>query len=486
MPDKPNILIVMTDHQRGDTVLPEHPAITPNVSKLARQGVSFTQAFCPSPHCCPSRATFHSGLYPSLHGVWNNVCNMHYIYRGLREGVRLWSEDLAGADYQMLFTGKWHVSSLERPQDRGWDVPGGHFTCFELCAEDWKGYRRLAGQHHSTERKAGQILRPGYGTYTLYGETYDQENAHQNDLKSVEVACQELGRLDKSSQPWTMFVGLQGPHDPYCVPGKYLDMYRLDDIPLPPNYEDSLEDKPRIYQRLRRTRFGQLTDREVRDGIRHFWAYCTYLDDMFGQILDALERTGSADNTLVVFCSDHGDYCGEHGLFVKGIPCFRGAYHVPAVVRWPAGIPRPGRRIDEFVSLADFAPTFLELAGIKTDRHFTGQSLVPFLEDRTPAGWRDDIHTQCNGVELYYTQRSVTTKQHKYVFNGFDDDELYDLQNDPHEMHNLVDRVDMEPVKRQLCRRMWRFAHDEGDMLLNGYITVGLVPFGPAELFSAD
>jgi arylsulfatase A-like enzyme len=244
-----------------------------------------------------------------------------------------------------------------------------------------------------------------------------------------------------------------------------------------------MADKPAIYRRMRDMRFGQLSEREVREGIRHFWAYCTYLDDLFGQLLNALEKNGQSENTLVLYCSDHGDYCGEHGLFAKGIPSFKGAYHVPAIVRWPKGIEAPGRRVGEFVSLADFAPTFTEAAGGRPDPQLTGMSLIPFLRGETPANWRDEIHTQCNGVELYYTQRSVTTKSFKYVFNGFDWDELYDLRLDPDEMINLAKDSTYADVKREMCGRMWRFAYREDDSAINPYITVGLAPHGPAEAF---
>lgn len=153
------------------------------------------------------------------------------------------------------------------------------------------------------------------------------------------------------------------------------------------------------------------------------------------------------------------------------------------MVRWPAEIRNPGRHVDAFVSEADFAPTFLDAAGCTTDRHFAGAGLLPFLKNETPAVWRDAIHTQCNGVELYYTQRSVMTKEFKYTFNGFDRDELYDLRSDPDEMHNLVDDPAYESVKREMCGRMWRFAYEEDDSAINPYITVGLAPYGPAEAF---
>jgi len=479
--DRPNILIFMTDHQRGDTVLPEHPAVTPNLDKFVSEGVTFTETYCPSPHYCPARATFFSGLYPSRSGVWNNICNKQALSTGLNEGVKLWSDDLAEAGYQQHYSGKWHVSVEESPKDRGWNelfvtgVAGTHH------GQTWEQYKKIAQQPDQTTRGEGEILRPGYGTYRLYGTGSDDGNRH--DERVAAEAIKILPDLAESSDPWCLYAGAIAPHDPYVVPQRFLDMYHIDDIPLPVSYADSMTDKPRIYKRMRDARFGQLSGREVREGIRHFWAYCSYLDDLFGRILSQLDKTGAMENTLVLYCSDHGDYCGEHGLFCKGIPAFRGAYHVPAVIRWPAGIKNPGRRVDEFVSLADFAPTFIDLAGKKVDRDLSGASLVPFLKDEEPQDWRDDIHTQCDGVELYYTQRSVTTKEYKYVFNGFDQDELYDLRNDPHEMRNVSEDPAYQDIKRELCGRMWRFAHSEDDGATNAYITVGLAPYGPAEAF---
>ena len=480
----PNILIFMTDHQRADTVAPEHPAITPHLDRFAQQGVTFTRTFCPSPHCCPSRATFFSGLYPSGHGVWNNICNRQALSKGLNEGVRLWSEDLAEAEYELHFSGKWHVSTETSPADHGWTehhVTGAKGT---LHGVRWDHYRTLVQEPEPTERGEGEILRPGYSTYRLYGTASDAGNQH--DETAVARGLEALASLKDGDQPWCLYVGAIAPHDPYVVPQRYLDLYDIDDVPLPASYADDLSGAPAIYRRMREMRFGQLSEREVREGIRHFWAYCTYLDDLFGRLLDGLERTGQAENTIVLYCSDHGDYCGEHGLFAKGIPCYNGAYHVPAVLRWPSGVANPGRQTDAFVSLADFCPTLIEAAGCETDRHMAGASLVPFLRDTAPDDWRDEIHTQCNGVELYYTQRSVRTDAFKYVFNGFDRDELYDLQADPHEMHNLSADPAYALVVRDMCRRMWRFAYREDDSAINPYITVGLAPYGPAEAFRGE
>jgi len=482
MTTQPNILIVMTDHQRADTVLPEHPAITPNLNRFASEGLTFTDSFCPSPHCCPSRATFFTGLYPSGHGVWNNVCNDQALSRGVKPGTRMWSEDLAQAGYDLHFIGKWHISVLESPADRGWTEHFVSGKAGERHGGAWDYYRDLPPDPPA--RAEGQILRPGYGPMRLYGALEEAGDRHDQDVLRRTLGV--LSGMKTASRPWCLYAGLIGPHDPYLVPQRYLDLYRLEDVPLPDSYTDTLADKPRVYQRMRSQVFGQLSEREVREAIRHFWAYCTYLDDLFGQILEALQETGQADNTLVLYCSDHGDYCGEHGLFAKGIPCFQGAYRVPALMRWPAGVKNPGARVDSFVSLADFGPTFLDLAGLPCSYPSAGSSLLPFLRGEIPSGWREAVFTQCNGVELYYSQRSVMTKAYKYTFNGFDQDELYDLRVDPHELHNRAGDPDYEGVQRDLVRRMWQFAHQQGDTMINPYITVGLAPYGPGEAFRGE
>ncbi len=483
MADRPNFLIFMTDHQRGDTVLPGRPVRTPNVERLAAEGVAFSETFCPSPHCCPARATFFSGLYPSRHGVWNNVCNHQRLSRGLVPGTRLFSDDLAAAGYRCVFAGKWHVSIDERPADHGWEERMVSAAAEAYHGRRWEEYREMAAgtADLAPRRGEGEILRPGWGTYRLYGTRPRAQMGHDNRV--LEKSLEALSELLESDQPWCLYAGAIGPHDPYFVPPEYLEMYSLEDVPLPPSFADEMSGKPRVVQRLRRQVFGQLSEREVREGIRHFWAYCTFLDDLFGRMLDLLDRSAQKQNTVVLYTSDHGDYCGDHGLFAKGIPCYRGAYHVPAVMRWPAGIAAPGRSIDALVSLADFAPTFLDLAGIQPNRRFTGASLRPFLEGSEPGDWRDAVFTQCNGVELYYTQRSVSTRDWKYVFNGFDDDELYDLRHDPHELQNRIHDPACAPIIRELCRRLWRFAREEDDTMINPYITVGLMPWGPAEAF---
>ena len=484
---KPNILIFMTDQERADVTLPSHPCHTPNAERLAQAGVRFTRTYCPSPHCCPSRATFMTGLYPSRHGVFNNVRNATAIHTGLNPGVVTFAELLAEAGYDLTLCGKWHVSADEEPSDRGWReraVTAAKGVHHGITIEQWRQGAPIPDTSGS-ERPRGRIQRPGWGDFVVY-ETLpnggDKGYEHDPDYPVIQAAVETLQEYANRTEPWCLYVGPIGPHDPFRVPKKFVEMYDPAQIPLPATYGDALTDKPRIYQRQRRQLWDQLSEDEVRESIAHYYAYCTMEDTLLGEVLDALDATGQAENTVVIFLSDHGDYCGDHGLYLKGVPAFRQAYHVPCIIRWPAGIDQPGRTVEAFVSLADFAPTFLELAGVQSLQRMTGQSLVPFLQGHAPTQWRDAIHTQLNGVELYYSQRSVMTQEFKYVYNGFDFDELYDLRTDPLEMINVAEAADYQAIKQALVRKLWQFAADEADIIFNPYGTVGLAPWGPGEL----
>lgn len=482
---RPNFLIVMTDQQRADAVSLAPEGWTPHLAGFAADAVRLSETHCPSPHCCPSRATFFTGLYPPRHGIWNNVLNERAISTDLRPGVTLWSETLAAAGYALHFSGKWHVTAASTPKDHGWRE---HFVSSvggrEQHGPNWDSYEQLAREDSSSlPRAPGMIQRPGYGDRKLY-ETLPADTRMEHDENVLAGALDAMDEVGGADQPWMIYAGFFGPHDPYAVPSEWLDHVPAEAAALPPSHGDDLRDKPGIYRRLREQVWDQLSPAEAIDARRHYLANCAYVDHLFGRLLARLKATGQEKNTVVVFLSDHGDYAGEHGLFCKGIAGFRGAYHIPGLVRWPAGGVRGGRVCDALVSLADFGPTFLELAGVPAAAQiFTGRSLKPLLEGVPAPGWRDFLATQCDGVELAYSQRGVFTRDWKYLYNGFDRDELYDLRSDPHEMTNLAARPECREVTQAMCRRLWQFAHAEGDTLFNDYFTVALAPFGPAEAF---
>ncbi len=496
MPDRPNILIFMTDQQRGDTVLPTSKVRTPRLDLFAAEGVTFTNTFCSSPHCCPSRATFFTGLYPSQHGVWHNVNVPNAITRGLRPGLRLWSDDLRENGYALHWFGDWHVSDDEGPVDRGWTehvITSGpkRISSRKGSHTDWAYYEEIAAQSDSHMRGPGQILRPGYGTFTLYGQKDDIDTDTDWKLADDAVVFLETGLPEAT--PWCMYVGTKGPHDPYVVPEVFLEPYAHEEIALPPSFHDSMTDKPALYRRTR-SLFDQLSEEEHREAIRHYYAYCSYEDHLFGRILDALDASGQRDNTIVLYCADHGDYCAEHGLWTKGLPCFRGAYHIPAVLRWPDGIADAGRQVHSLVSNADFAPTLLEAAGLNptasrgdaVELKPSGASLLPFLRNETITEWREQLYTQTNGNELYGIQRAVFDGNWRFVYNAFDFDELYDLHADPDETVNLAMNEKFRAKILEYSRMLWAFAAAHEDTCTNPYIMVSLASYGPAYAFRSE
>lgn len=476
-PSRPNILVFMSDQEQAAVTLPGHPCRTPHLDRFAAEAVRFTSTYTPMAHCCPARASFMTGLYPSQHGVHNNVLNEQAIRTGLRPGVETFSERLAEAGYDLYYAGKWHVSAEERPRHRGWT----ELECSSIAGRDFHGVRREVWPKRDpelgrTERAPGEVLRPGWGSYRLYGTGDAQAD---RDWAAVHSACDKLWSLKGRSRPWCVYVGTNAPHDPFVVPAKYARMYDPDLIALPPSYADDLRDKPAVYRRMRRL-WDQLDEREVRESIAHYWGFCTLVDEMFGRVLATVEEIGAAADTLVLFLSDHGEHCGAHGLYLKGLSTFDEGYRVPALVRWPGRIARPGSSVDDFVTLMDFAPTLLEAAGAQPLRRSAGRSLLPFLEGRRPADWRQDIYAQCNGVEVYCTRRMVRDRRHKFVYTPIDVDELYDLELDPHEMRNIIDDPAQAQVKERLYRRMWELAYDTEDTIFNPYASVATADFGPA------
>lgn len=476
---KPNFLIFMTDQQRGDMQPTFQTAKMPNLEKLAENGVVFRRAYCPSPHCCPSRATFFSGLYPSRHGVWNNVDLADALSKGLHEHVRLFSEDLKENGYRLYYSGKWHVSALEDPEDRGFEqlyMNGRQTGETEKSGSipdmrDWSWLEKKNYLKGGESRGEGEIMRIGFPRYRQYGVT---ENPFSDD--DVVRAAREKIRELPEGEPFCMYVGTLGPHDPYMVPEKYLELYPMEEIELPAIYEDDLTDKPNLYRRTQ-NRFRQLTREEHKRSLQHYLAFCSYEDALFGEILKELKAKKLLESTIVIYLSDHGDYAGAHGLWTKGLPCFREAYHICSVMGY-GGIQEKGMAVEALVSLADYAPTILELAGISVRRRLAGRSLVPFLEGKQPEGWRTELFTQTNGNELYGLQRAVFDNKYKFVYNGFDFDELYDLETDPEECHNLAGEKKYEAVKRRYYKKLWEFAYENQDMLGDHYITTALMDYG--------
>lgn len=504
LPTIPNIVVFMTDQQRGATVLPGDPlkAITPHVDALASDGVTFTRAHTVSPHCCPSRTSFHTGLPPSTHGVWNNVNVANALRRTPYADTRFWSQDLAEAGFRLGFAGKWHVSNTMNPRDVGWQeclvtAPGaaGEATEEQQRAAATERDRELAAQaavdhDPGRQRRPGEILRPGYTDYVHYRVNPDP----YGDRAVVDSAIEFITSAAEGDQPWISYVGTLGPHDPYQPPQEFLDLYDLDAIELPETFDDPMHDKPALYRRIR-DRFDQLTEQEHREALRHYLAFCSYEDHLFGRVRDAVAASGQLEDTIFVYLSDHGDYAGDHGLWCKGLPAFTSAYHVPLVIGGaPLGEDVRGTTVTDLVSMIDLGPTLMELCGREPTAPMPGHSLVPALRGE-PLDGPGEVYFASNGNETLGNQRVVMTDRWMLVVNLFDADELYDLVNDPGQRHNLLHRdrparrtgitegstvpSELREVVDELYARMWRFGLAHGDDLTCNYILTALGHRGP-------
>jgi arylsulfatase A-like enzyme len=406
------------------------------------------------------------------------------LSHGLYDGIQLFPELLQKNGYRTVFAGKWHVSAYEGPEDRGFDTVlreyisnyGRRKRENRPSHNDWihlyNDPSKLDGPNET--KTFGRIIKEGYPHYSQFGI---DENPF-GDSTTVELACNELDHHD-GKKPLFLYIGTTGPHDPYSPPREFLDLYNRDDIRLPESFFDSMLDKPALYRRTRE-QFA-LTEEEHRESIRRYLAFVSYEDALFGRVLDAVERNGMWENTIVLYLTDHGDYMGAHGLWAKGLPCFREAYNICAIMGG-CGI-RQNIQIDSLISMADFATTLLEIAGIKRPTQMVGHSLLGFLQGNPPTRWRSEHFTQTNGNEVYGIQRAVWNKKWKYVYNAFDYDELYDLENDPNELHNVVNLPENKPVIRQMCKKLWTFAKQTGDNCTCDYIMVRLAPYGPGIIY---
>ncbi|HZJ10290.1 MAG TPA: sulfatase-like hydrolase/transferase [Trueperaceae bacterium] len=303
--------------------------------------------------------------------------------------------------------------------------------------------------------------------------------AARGDAGRAAVGGADTGRADAgganggSADPWALFISTEAPHDPYVVPRELYERYDAAAIKLPASFSDDLSDKPAVYRRIAAA-WDDLSEEQVKQAIACYYAACSGIDDQFGRLLAALEETGQAEDTLVVFTSDHGDYLGAHGLFLKGVPAFEEAYRMPLVVRGP-GI-APGTVIEEPVSLLDLGRTLVTLL-LGEDFGGHGRDLSDRLRGGPPLD-EPQAFAEFHGQRLGYTQRIVWRERYKYVFNGFDDDELYDLRDDPHELTNLAKRPQSQDVLREMAAAMWRVVKETGDDTL-GKAEYGMFRFAP-------
>jgi arylsulfatase A-like enzyme len=456
----------MTDQQRADTIEPGTVCQTPNLDRLAAGGTRFSRCYTVNPICSPARASLMTGMLPHSHGMVD-VAHAVPEYRARFDAtLPMWPRLLQNEGYDTAYFGKWHVERSHRLENFGFDT-------YQVEQYQQKlGLVEVDGELASRK----MVRQKGYKDFLLYGVSSDPvETLPEYRMFSDGIAFLEKAAAD-TERPWALFLSAEAPHDPYVAPRGYFDRYDIGEIPRPANFEDDLDSRPAIYRRIQSV-WKELDWEDFATATACYYANCTMVDEQIGRILAVLDSLGMAENTIIVFTSDHGDYMAEHRLMLKGIPPFEGAYRIPLILSGP-GIPS-GREVTKIVSLLDLAPAVAELAlGEAFPCH--GRSLLPLLQEEE-TDWNSEAFAECHGQRFNYTQRILWRGNDKYVFNGFDEDELYDLAADPHELVNLAGDPARRATLESMAARMWEIMHETADKTMVGaqYGMFRYAPVGP-------
>jgi len=434
---RPNIVVLLSDQERYDLSRPGNDAVaTPNIDRLSREGVRFENAYTPTSICSPARASLLTGRYPHSHGMVNNCHEADAIRPDLPGSMETYGERLAAAGYRNMYVGKWHVGREGTPADYGFETVAAEDDHHDPANEDFRAFQREKGVDPADAELYDEIYTDN-GVLVSAKTTLPERGTVTNYLTEEAIEAIEAAG---DGGPFHLRLDFPGPHHPYEVPEPYASMYDPDEIDPWANFDDDFADKPRAQEQF--VRYRGVADFEWEtwaEAVSNYFGFVTYLDEQIGRVLDALDREGLAEDTAVVHTADHGDFTGSHGQFNKGPMMYEEIHAIPLVVRWP-GAAEAGARSYEFVNLLDLMPTFLDLAGVPVPDGVEGRSIRPLLTDEYPDDWPESLFAEYHGDEFgLYSQRMVRQGRYKYVYNGPDVDEFYDLKADPHELDNRID-----------------------------------------------
>lgn len=443
MHSRPNILWYCTDQQRFDTIgaLGNDSVQTASLDRLLRDGVAFTHAYCQSPICTPSRASFMSGMYPS------RVHNTRNGNDTFPDSPPLISKLIADSGYECGLIGKLHlVSAGKRPEPRI-DDGFSYWQHSHAPRDDWPEGTHAYGDW---VREQGVDLNAMQASAEHVSPEY-----HQTKWAS-DCAIEFISR--EHDRPWLLNINVYDPHPPFVPPKAYADRFNPEDMPDPYfNLKDLTHQK-----KLAAVDFqGEpKTPEEIgAKGIKaNYYAMIAQIDDQFARILEVLEATGQKENTVVIFTSDHGEMLGDHGLLLKGCRFYEGLTRVPLIFSWP-GVFENGLRCDGLVELLDLSATILDLAGIAIPDYHQGLSLLPVLKGQVAGDhfrsfvrceYFDSLDSQFTGGSgsfgtMYRDRRYKISIYHDHSLG-----ELYDLWEDPWEFKDLWDDPNYAGVRDRL------------------------------------
>ena len=452
-----NILWFTSDMQRFDTIhCLNNPHIhTPNLDRLCADGVAFTHTYCQNVICIPSRSSFLTGRYPSS-------------IRACRSGNETFSDAaplvpklLSDYGYVCGLSGKLHIASPwlgpEKRVDDGYSFFRYSHSPFARV-DQGNDYMQWLLDKGIDPASVFHRKPPGLDTeFGAYLPSIKPE-IHQTTWCTDHAI--EFIRENKQ-RPWLMSVNVLDPHGPLDPPPEYRERYEVKDMPDPHFRESDLEHEERLSEIDFIDKARKIDELENKENTAAYFAMIELVDHNVGRLLKLLEETGQRDNTLVVFMSDHGEISGDHGLTKTGCRFYERLVRVPLIFRLPGRF-QSGLRSDALVELIDVAPTILELAGIPLPEHMEGRSLLPILEGRkSPDHHRDSV--RCEYYDTIDTFTDIKLKgsygtmirERRYkcaVYHGHDYGELYDLESDPWEHHNLWECEEHLSIRERLIR----------------------------------
>jgi len=438
--DRPNIVLITCDQLRGDCIGADgHPVVeTPNIDTLAAGGVRFSRAYTAVPSCIAARAAIFTGLTPRSHGRVGYEDCVPWDYDITLPG------ELARAGYQTQGVGKMHVypcrsllgfhavtlhdGFLHAERDRRKRI--------ELTDDYLPWLRERAGRE-------ADYIDTGLECNSWVARPWHLDESLHPTNWVVTKAAEFLNRRDPR-KPFFLWMSFVRPHSPLDPPQAYWDMYREAEIP-PRIVGDWAKRFPEGAIVPASGFEGRLDERAYRRARRAYYALVTHIDHQIGRFMQHLVEHDEANNTIIIFASDHGDLLGDHNLLRKGLP-YEGCVRVPLVMHAPAGTDvgfRRGAVVDAPVELRDIMPTCLEAAGAAIGESVEGASLLP-LARAEKADWRDYVHGEHThaGGSVHY----LTDGREKYVwFSETGAEQLFDLEGDPDELHDLAGDCDHKP-----------------------------------------
>ncbi len=459
---KPNIIFLIQDQMQYQVTQESSGCIMPNLHALMRDSICFERAHTCNAICSPSRASLLTATLPHIHGMVDCTHTVPSYRAEFDDSLDTFTQALKDGGYGISYYGKWHIERSHKLERFGIDTyeTEMHIPGFPVTVVD-----------------KAVVKTPGYSDKMVCG-VFSEDRTQTEEHYIFEKAIADIKARQEQERPFCCFISTYAPHDPYCVPREIYDMYKEMDIELPESFRDPMEDKPAVYRRMRKP-LEQLSDEEYKKAKRCYYSYCTLVDIQIGKLISFLKEQRLYDQTMIVCMSDHGDMMGAHGLMMKSVEPFEEVYHIPLIMKLP-NQERAGQKADFYINTYEVAPTVLELAGCRSLRgDQVGTSMVSWI-----TGEKTDGHyafAEFFGQRYAYTQRIYWQDNWKYVFNAFDEDELYDLEYDPGECKNLSEDSKYQEKKRELCKAMWEQIKRSGDRTLIDaeYYLLRFAPVGP-------